>query len=104
METAELILVSECCLHYQIDVVFFDSLKNAGLIKVEVVEEEVYVPLAELSHLEKMVRLYYELEINVEGIQTISYLLQRMNAMQQQIVQLSNQLCQYEMQQDRFAS
>jgi len=42
------------------------------------------------------VRLYYEMDINLEGIETITHLLQRMHAMQQQIVGLSNRLSRYE--------
>jgi hypothetical protein len=43
-----------------------------------------------------MARLYYEMDINVEGIETISYLLERMIALQQQVRDLSNRLNRYE--------
>lgn len=96
METAQMIPARECCQHYQIEASFFDALTNAGLIEVAVVAEEQYVPVGQLSELEKMVRLYYELDINLEGIETITYLLQRMNEMQRKILQLNNQLSLYE--------
>ncbi len=96
MPTEDMIPANECCIHYQIDASFIDSLRNAGLIEIAVVEEQLFVPAAQLGQLEKMVRLYYEMDINLEGIETITYLLQRMNEMQQQITQLHNRLSIYE--------
>ena len=55
-----------------------------------------FVEESELPQLEKLVRLYREMDINLEGIETITYLLQRMNEMQRQIVQLTNRLSMYE--------
>jgi hypothetical protein len=46
--------------------------------------------------LEKLVRLYYEMDINLEGIETITYLLNCMHGMQQQIVKLKNHIQLYE--------
>lgn len=96
MQTEEMILASEFCIHYHIEPSFIDSLKDAGLIEILIVEEQIYVPANQLSQLEKLVRLYYEMDINLEGIETITYLLQRMNEMQKQIMQLHNRLSVYE--------
>ena len=96
MQTEEMIPASECCIHYHIEQSFINSLKDAGLIEISIVEENVYVPTNQLGQLEKLVRLYYEMDINLEGIETITYLLQRMNEMQRQITQLSNRLSLYE--------
>jgi len=46
--------------------------------------------------LEKYVRFYYELDINLEGIETVSYLLQRINTMQNELKTLTNRLRLYE--------
>jgi hypothetical protein len=96
MQTEEMIPASECCIHYHIEPSFIDSLRDAGLIEILIVEEKIFVPTSQLSQLEKLVRLYYELDINLEGIETITYLLQRMNEMQKKIIQLSNRLSIYE--------
>ncbi|HKZ67304.1 MAG TPA: chaperone modulator CbpM [Chitinophagaceae bacterium] len=96
MQTEEMIPVNEFCIHHNIESSFIYSLQESGLIEISIIEEETFVPVTQLSQLEKLVRLYYEMEINLEGIETISYLLQRMNEMQQQIVQLSNRLSRYE--------
>jgi len=46
--------------------------------------------------LEKFVRFYYELDINLEGIETISHLLERVNALQDELTMLKNRLGIYE--------
>jgi len=96
MHTEEMIPVNEFCIHHNIETSFIYSLKESGLIEISTIEEKTFLPVNQLSQLEKLVRLYYEMEINLEGIETISYLLQRMNEMQQQIIQLSNRLSLYE--------
>lgn len=96
MQTEEMIAADEFCIHHNIELSFIYSLKDSGLIEMSVEEEKIFVPTSQLSKLERMVRLYYEMDINLEGIETISYLLQRMNNMQQQIVQLNNRLRMYE--------
>ena len=92
MQTEEMIPVNDFCIHHNIELSFIYSLKESGLIEVTSREEKIFVPISQLSHLEKLVRLYYEMDINLEGIETITYLLQRMNEMRQEILQLKNQL------------
>ncbi len=96
MQNEEMISADEFCIHYNIEKSFLYSLKDSGLLEITMVEEKIFVPVHQLSQLEKLVRLYYEMDINLEGIETITYLLQRMNEMQQQIIHLRNQLSIYE--------
>ena len=96
MQTEEMIPADEFCIHHHIETSFLYSLKESGLIEITTIEEKAFVPINQLNNLEKLVRLYYELDINLEGIETITYLLQRMTEMQQKIVQLSNRLTMYE--------
>jgi hypothetical protein len=74
---------------------FIYSLQESGLVEVISKEEKVFVHADHLKQLEKLVHLY-EMDINLEGIETISYLLQRMADLQQQVVQLNNRLSRYE--------
>ena len=85
MQTEEMIPADEFCIHHKI-----------GLLEIFSTEEKIFVPVNQLNRLESLVRLYYEMDINLEGIETISYLLQRMSDMQQQISLLSNRLSRYE--------
>ena len=96
MQTEEMIIVNEFCVYHNVDLAFITALKDSGLIEVIIMEEKLYMPQTQLPHLEKMVRLYYEMDINLEGIETITYLLNRMNEMQQEIMQLNNRLSLYE--------
>ena len=96
MQTEEMIIINEFCIHHNIDPGFIDALKDSGLIAVTRTAEKLYMPESQLPNLEKLVRLHYEMDINLEGIETITYLLNRMNDMQRQILDLTNKLRLYE--------
>jgi hypothetical protein len=96
METAYLISLEEFCASHDIEISFITSLKDSGLIEIKTIDEGVFIEADGLQQLEKFVRLYYELDINVEGIETINYLLQRINSMQDEIISLRNKLRIYE--------
>jgi chaperone modulatory protein CbpM len=96
MPLGELIPVKEFCIHHNIELSFIRSLKDYGLIEIIDMEENIFLPADQLSHLEKLVRLHYEMDINIEGIETISYLLERIKDLQQEITMLSNRLKLYE--------
>lgn len=96
MEKEEMIPANEFCIHHNIGLSFIYSLNESGLIETTTIEEKIFVPVSQLNNLEKLVRLYYEMDINLEGIETITYLLKRINDMQQQIATLTNKLRLYE--------
>ncbi|MEP6844941.1 MAG: chaperone modulator CbpM [Panacibacter sp.] len=96
MQTKEMIPLTEFCGHYHIEQSFVYALKDSGLIEIMHTEEEMCIPVNQLNQLEKMVRLNTEMDINLEGIEAIAYLLQRVEQMQQQIIQLNNRLSMYE--------
>ena len=78
------------------DILFLHSLREAGLIEITILHENIFINQDRLPELEKLVRLHYEMGINPEGIETICHLLQRMNAMQEEIRVLKNRLGMYE--------
>lgn len=96
METAYLISLEEFCASHDIEISFITSLKESGLIEITTIDEAVFIEADRLQQLEKFVRLYYELDINLEGIETINYLLQRISSMQDEITTLRNKLRIYE--------
>ena len=95
MQTEQMIIVDEFCIHHNIEVNFVNALKDSGLIELTIVEEKLCMPETQLPNLEKLVRLY-EMDINLEGIETITYLLGRITDMQKEILQLHNRLSIYE--------
>lgn len=96
MEKIQMIPVKEFCIHHEVELSFIYSLNESGLITMHRVEEEVFIPDDEISKLEMLVRWYREMDINIEGIEAITYLLQRINAMQQKIQILNSRLSIYE--------
>ena len=96
MQTKNLIAVTEFCVNHNIEVSFISSLQQNGLIEITTIKETEYIQESQLYDLEKIVRLYYELDINLEGIDTVIHLLQRMNDMQDEITLLKNRLRLYE--------
>ncbi len=91
-----LIPATEFCVNHNIEISFISSLYESGLIEITTIEEIIYIPEIQLPELEKMVVLYYDLDINVEGIETIEHLLERINTMQDKITSLKNRLRLYE--------
>ena len=92
----KLIPASEFCANHNIEVSFIRSLHETGLMEITTIEETVYLQANQLQELERIVRLYFELDINLEGIQTINHLLQRINNMHGEITSLRNRLRLYE--------
>jgi hypothetical protein len=97
MQTDYLIAVDEFCANHNIEISFISSLQQTGLIEITTIEESEFIDTTQLQQLEKIIRLYYELDINLEGIETINYLLQRISSMQDEIIALRNRLRLYEM-------
>jgi len=96
METGYLIAIDEFCNSHKIEISFISSLQQSGLIEITTIKESAFIEADQLQQLEKFVRLYYELDINLEGIETINYLLQRINSQQNEITSLRNKLRIYE--------
>ena len=90
-----LIPADEFCSTHNIEVSFIRSLQETGLIEITTIEETVYIPSSQLHDLERIVHLYFELDINLEGIETIDHLLKRINYMQDEIMVLRNRLRLY---------
>lgn len=96
MPTESLISVNQFCVYHQIDFSFINSLQQFGLIEVIADKEEEFIPADKVKELEKLVRLHYEMDINLEGIEAILHLLERLNATNHEVALLKNRLSLYE--------
>jgi len=96
MRTDNLIAAKQFCIYHEVEHTFITELQQAGLVEVTVVDQDYYIPESELQKLEKLTRLHNELEINTAGIEAISYLLQRLEDIQEEMRQLRNKLNAYE--------
>ena len=96
MQKECLIAVNEFCAIHKIEISFISSLKETGLIDVIVINDDIFVDSEQLEQLEKIVRLYFELDINLEGIETIDHLLKQIRSLYDENVRLKNRLRLYE--------
>lgn len=96
MRTPRLISADDFCTYHKVEYSFINSLEQMGLIEITTIEQNRFINTQRLLDLEKFVRLHYELEINLEGIEAITFLLQRVKSLQQEINSLKNRLSLYE--------
>jgi len=96
MEKENIIPARECCVHYNIEFSFIEALEQHGLISITTVDEQAYLSSEELGSLEKYIQFHYNLDVNMEGLEVISHLLERINNMHRETLQLKNRLSVYE--------
>ena len=96
MQQEDLVPASEFCAYHSIELSFIQSLQEHGMIETVLEEEKIFLPVSQMARLEKIVRLHFELDISLEGIETITHLLDRMEQMQKDITRLTNRLRAYE--------
>jgi hypothetical protein len=92
MENEKMITLESLLQHYEVELSFIHSLQDFGLVTIVEVEGKTYLDQDHLGDLERMIRLHYDLEINMAGIDAISNMLQKMNEMQAELTKLRNQL------------
>lgn len=96
METKDLIQLESFCESHQIGVSLLTTLHEFSLIEITYLNAKAYLDIAELPKLEKLLRLHLELNINPEGLDAVFHLLEKMQAMQQEIRRLREKLKIYE--------
>ena len=92
MDNEELIPVELFCTTCQVEMTLIDSLEESGLVQITVVEQRRFIAYEQVGQLEKMVRLHEDLGINVPGIEAIHHMLERMEALQEELTHLRNRL------------
>lgn len=68
---------------YNIEITFFDSLEEAGLLMTETENNTTYLRYDELATFEKFTNWYYDLEVNLAGLEVIHHLLHKIEELQQ---------------------
>lgn len=86
------LLYSECLKIYEVEESFIESLWSVGLIQVIEQDNNRFIEYDELSDLEQFIRWHYEMDINVEGIDALRHMLQRVSSLQSEIEQLRHEL------------
>lgn len=96
MENEEMIRIELICTGYNVEPSFIDSLQDFGLIEIRTVDENKFLDATKIDDLEKMIRLHYDLDINLEGIETIFHLLHQIEQLQENLNEMRNRLMRYE--------
>jgi hypothetical protein len=96
METTHLISIQQFCTHYNVPITFINALHEYDLVEITITDKTTYLKTNQLNDVEKMMRLHYDLDINLEGIDAIYNLLKRNEALQNKITRLQNRLKFYE--------
>jgi len=86
----------EFCEVYHIETSFISKLQEYGLIEITTMREQKLIAKDRIYELEKFIRLHYDLDINMPGIDAILHLLQRINDLQAEVWRLKTQLHRYE--------
>jgi hypothetical protein len=93
---AKLITITEYCKYSKVEIEFIDLLKKEDLIEVRMASGEESITVDQMPILEQYARWYYEMEINLEGIDALRHMLERVKKLQSEINELESKLRLYE--------
>jgi hypothetical protein len=96
MQPEDLILVTDFCASHSISRTLILEFKEYGLVNILEEQNTLYIPVDELPKAEKILRIHSELDINLEGVEVITRLLEKLDAMHQEVNRLQNRLRLYE--------
>jgi len=96
MSKENFIPLTKLCTHYKVEMSFFSNLSEIGLIEIVTIEQSPYIHPDKINDIEKMIRIHHELNINMEGIDVVFNLLQKIDTLQNELISIKNRLDLYE--------
>jgi len=96
MNTNKFIPLKQLCTHYKVEIKFFINLSELGLIEIKTIERTRYIHEDKITAIEKILRLHHDLDVNIEGIDIIFQLLQKLETKETELNKLRNRLQFYE--------
>ncbi len=96
MANENYILLRQYCERTHIPDGFINALNEYGLIECQQIETEVYILDEQIPEIERFDRLYHDLGINLEGIDALNHMLQRIHHMERELKMLKKRLQIYE--------
>lgn len=82
--------VIDICRSNNIEQDFIQELHSNGLIEIIYQEEQEYIEEEQIIVLERFSTWHYELEINVQGIEVVQNLIDRIESLQQEIREIKS--------------
>ncbi len=92
MELENLISLKQFCEHHAIEETFIFSLNENDIIEVITINENSYIHLNSLEKTEKIIRLHLDLSINIEGIDVIIQLLDKIEFLEKELLNTKSKL------------
>lgn len=74
---------------YNIELTFFDSLEESGLVKTETENDVKYLLYEELPAFERFANWHYDLDVNLPGLEVINHLLSKLEELRRENRRLS---------------
>ena len=96
MKNDNLIPLQLVCEHYSIEFSFVESLHDCGLLQIAIVDEQQFLIDEQIRHLEKLIMLHFDLDINLEGLEVVDNLLHQVESLQEELRIMRNSLRFYE--------
>lgn len=96
MSKEKLIPLNQLCTHYQVEMSFFSYLHEFGFVEILTIEESHFIHEYKINDVEKIIRMQKDLNINLEGIDTVFNLLEKISELQTELISVKNRLRLYE--------
>ena len=96
MDPEKYIPVLHLCDLYQIEISFFKELNEEGLIELVSRQNSMYVHEEKLYKVERIIRIHRELNVNIEGIDVVLNLLDKVDKLQNEVYNIQSRLRLYE--------
>ena len=96
MNSENLVPVTVLCTHYRVEMSFFNNLEEIGLLDLESIAETQYIPSDKIGEVEKIIRMQQDLNLNLEAIDVVFNLLEKVDGLQNELRRTRGRLRLYE--------
>jgi hypothetical protein len=92
MEIENLVSLHQFCEFHEIENTLVLALNEHDLIEIFILDGESYIHTDSIHLLEKIIRLHHDLSINFEGIDVIVQLIDKINSLQEELMEMKKRL------------
>lgn len=96
MNKENLISVAQLCSYYKVEHSFFSSLNEFGIVEINTIENTTFIHQEKINDIEKIIRLVEELDVNIESVDIVFHLLNKIETLQEELNSMKNKLSQFE--------
>lgn len=96
MAQQDFIPISQLCDHYTVEFSFFKRLHEVGLVEIIHVEKTECLHQDTLNTFEKVMRIHRDLHVNIEGIDVVMNLLEKVEQLNSELLAVKSRLGLYE--------